>query len=538
MHFFRTLLVLATAIVLVLEVARPAMAAVSALNTATHLFTPAVVDLNHSANIVRAVGRVVKSGDPVLVPEHPWEDSLFFFHSVIQVDNEIWMYYGTYTATGSYACLARSTDGGASFTKPSLGLVPYGPEKSTDNNIVIMLSSSSTLVTVGAVFIDNRPGVSPDARYKMTSEHTGNSGMDLWQSADGVKWTLLAAQALPGWFADTQPVVFWDNIVGEYRAYGRTHAGQPPGTGHPRPCPQGPESMRQVGYARSVGGLANWTAVETIFGFDGMPDCVDVYNSAAVQAANSYFMVSSEYRHFDPKTSHADLPINDGILDVRLAVSSDGTTWEWVSDETFIDRGIGELDPEAVGADWHYTGDWDSGVIFAARGFVETDTTLQLFYWGTQRTHGDYGKIYGYPNASTGIGRVTLRKNGWFSFDTVGSTTGVLVTTPLTVPTRPTATGAFEVVVLLNVLSSVRGIVRAELIDPSTGVAYPGYDLNSSVPAVGQNSLATPLRWASTAVGGERRRALTGGEQVQLRFEVSFSKLFSFELSWTSERTV
>ena len=76
---------------------------------------------------------------------------------------------------------------------------------------------------------------------------SGNTGMDLWASPDGLRWRLLDPTVLPSWFADTQPVVFWDAAQGEYLAYGRLHAGAPPGTGSPRSCGPGPSLMRQVG---------------------------------------------------------------------------------------------------------------------------------------------------------------------------------------------------------------------------------------------------------------------------------------------------
>jgi hypothetical protein len=113
-------------------------------------------------------------------------------------------------------------------------------------------------------------------------------------------------------------------------------------------------------------------------------------------------MVPSEYRHFDHDYSHAASPGNDGILDVRLAVSSDGEQFEWVSEETFVERGVGALTPTANGAGWHFHGEWDAGILFAVRGFVQNNNTLSLYYWGTQMTHGDYPKIWGYPAATSG----------------------------------------------------------------------------------------------------------------------------------------
>lgn len=508
----------------------------------TFLFTPDLVDVSGSVNVERAVGRGVKDPAAVLTPEHPWETSFFFFHSVLEVNNSVWLYYGTWTDEGAYVCVATSTDHGATFTKPSLGITPF--RNSTQNNIVLALTTGSALVTFGAVFEDTRTGVDPEGRFKMTSEHGGNTGMDLWQSPDGLHWTLLRPQALPSWFADTQPVVYYDPRTLEYRAYGRLHAGTPPGSGSPRPCSGAGAAMRQIGFARtSDPAMANWSNVTEIFGFEGLPECVDVYNSAAVQVHNAYFIVPSEYRHFPSAFSHAAATTNDGVLDVRLAVSSDGLAYDYVSEETFVERGVGDLDPRATGDGWHYTGDWDSGVLFAARGYVETTTHLHLFYWGTQRTHGDYPRIYAYPNASTGIGRLTFRKHGWFSYNSVGSATATLVVGPVTLPPLPSSGSqgaAPALAVKLNLQSSVRGVVRLGLLDPATGQPFAGYDANSSTPLVAQNSLSASIQWlpARQQQGGGVERAQLGPRQsVKLSFEFTYTKLFSFELEWlTSAR--
>jgi len=130
----------------------------------------------------------------VLVPEHPWELSLFFYHSVISVGAEVWIYYASWTDQGAYVCLAKSLDGGRTFTKPTLNAVRFG--NSTANNIVLVLTNATTLVTFGAVFVDDAPSVPPDARFKMTVEHSGNSGMDIWGSADGIHdWHVIAPKA-------------------------------------------------------------------------------------------------------------------------------------------------------------------------------------------------------------------------------------------------------------------------------------------------------------------------------------------------------
>ena len=190
----------------------------------------------------------------MLVPEQTWEQSLFFYHSVIEVGAEVWLYYSSWTPHGAFVCLAKSSDGGESFIKPQLNIVRFG--NSTANNIVLVLTNGSGLVTFGAVFVDESPTAAADAAFKMTVEHTGNTGMDIWGSADGIHgWHLLVPKVQASWFADTQPVVFWDSTQQEYLAYGRLHAGAAPGKGEPRPCPSGgPASMRQVGFSKSIRG--------------------------------------------------------------------------------------------------------------------------------------------------------------------------------------------------------------------------------------------------------------------------------------------
>lgn len=81
-----------------------------------------------------------------------------------------------------------------------------------------------------------------------------------------------------------------------------------------------------------------------------------------------------------------------------------------MSDEVFIERGVGHIDLGAQKADWHFVGEWDSALIYAVRGYHNTPTRTHLFYWGTQSTHGDYPFIYAFPNSSNAIGRATMRR--------------------------------------------------------------------------------------------------------------------------------
>jgi hypothetical protein len=149
-------------------------------------------------------------------------------------------------------------------------------------------------------------------------------------------------------------------------------------------------------------------------------------------------------------------------------------------------------------------GEWDAGMLFAVRGYHNTPTRTAVFYWGTQVTHGDYPFIYAYPNAASGIGRATMRREGWFSFDAEGSDARTLLTSPITLPSEPSA-------LALNMLTTVRGYVKVELQDASTGAALPGFALVDSVPSMG-NYLDRAQHWANAT-------ALPAGKRVRIRLE-------------------
>ena len=78
--------------------------------------------------------------------------------------------------------------------------------------------------------------------------------------------------------------------------------------------------------------------------------------------------------------------------------------------------------------------------------------------------------------------------------------------------------------VVLNLQSSVRGVVRAALL----GVTK--YSLNNSIPLVGRNSLAAQLRWNTTAEATVE--PWKQGQTVRLQIEATYTKLFTFELVW------
>ena len=77
------------------------------------------------------------------------------------------MYYDAFSVNGPVkddiqrcTCLAVSSDGGWTFTKPRLGLVSFNG--SFDNNIVMPLNKTSW--SSGTVFMDENPAAPPSER--------------------------------------------------------------------------------------------------------------------------------------------------------------------------------------------------------------------------------------------------------------------------------------------------------------------------------------------------------------------------------------
>lgn len=157
--------------------------------------------------------------------DQPWEGRFSAYITVIHNDeaNKYQMYYrgnagfkdGT---SGEVTCYAESTDG-KTWVKPKLGLHEINGSK--DNNI--MLANLAPYTHNFAPFIDKRPGVPKEQRYKALAGLGGKSGgLSAFVSADGLHWQKMqdAAVITKGAF-DSQNVSFWSEAEQCYVAYFR-----------------------------------------------------------------------------------------------------------------------------------------------------------------------------------------------------------------------------------------------------------------------------------------------------------------------------
>ena len=237
----------------------------------------------------------------VVKPEHPWEPIIFAYNSLVKVnDTDYRVYYDAIGCTDPtcssgnghrMVCVATSTDG-FTFTKPSLGLVEFNGSK--NNNMVLFpQADGKDAGQTYTVFLDTNPATPPSQRFVAFNDQ-------VYFSADGFSFTP-ANSAHHLAFSDTQQAGYFDQAVGKYRIYFRTHN---PG---PSSCPGGSHSGRSIGML-TVANMSNsdWgpgdhdsgQANATIFNVDaGDNSCMDAYTSGAFKIADMYGMVPMMFLH-------------------------------------------------------------------------------------------------------------------------------------------------------------------------------------------------------------------------------------------------
>jgi hypothetical protein len=111
---------------------------------------------------------------------------------------------------------------GINWERPNLGL--HEVDGSISNNVI--LANQPPFSHNFSPFIDTRPGVASDERYKALAG-TQKSGLVAFASADGVHWRKLREEPVftQGIF-DSQNVAFWSEVEDRYVCYFRTWTGE------------------------------------------------------------------------------------------------------------------------------------------------------------------------------------------------------------------------------------------------------------------------------------------------------------------------
>ncbi|MCH2125648.1 MAG: hypothetical protein MK165_12690 [Pirellulaceae bacterium] len=173
-----------------------------------------------------------------IVMEHdePWEGNNTVYHCVFKDGDRYRMFYVGLHSTltekrqlnigPSSFCYAESDDG-IHWEKPNLGLCEYQGSKA--NNIIMdpaTAAQHNLRLGAPAVFRDDNPEATLDARYKTFMASRSPLGMVPMKSPDGIHWSPMSNKPVitDGAF-DSMNLGFWDSERGEYRAFWRYFTG-------------------------------------------------------------------------------------------------------------------------------------------------------------------------------------------------------------------------------------------------------------------------------------------------------------------------
>jgi hypothetical protein len=549
----------------------PTVHALSLLPNVTHLF----LDLDGIAttsNVSIALGALTKNYSfPAVIPEHPWEAALHFYTSALAVPAgaagagsapEFRLYYSCFVPGGAmYLCLAVSADGLGPWHKPLLGAFPFN---GSATNRVFEVNASSPGSWPGSVFLDARAGVPSAERFKLTYEGAGGERLlYLATSPDGLQWARRAPEAPildTRLFSDTQTAMVWDAAGGRYLVFGRSDSPLPGNT--TGGCFGAYPSLRRVMLAVSnTTAQGPYSEPVQVLG-PGAPDresCLDLYNPAPIAVPGALLLLPASYLHY-PAAAAVPPPApgataNDGVLDVRLAASRNGTAFALVSRDAFLERGIGCRLPAAAGGAFAAPGsDADAGFVFAsAGGLVDSEALLgpaprlpsapypfylpsprvALLYFGAQRTHGGSASAAG--AGFQGVLVASMRREGWAGLrsppgDPAGA--GAFTTLPLTVPSAAAACGApgAQLWLLLNAATSVAGGVGVTLLE--AGTLAPLANFSTPCEFTG-NAVRWPAAWATAGDPAQpcsRDIAGLAGRSIVASVALRHAQLFAWEL--------
>jgi hypothetical protein len=536
------------------------------LSLGVHHFVDAALLASSSGTYV-AAGVPVKDPTPLLTPEHPWEAAMHFYTSSVSLPAagglpQYLLYYACSDAILFFnrisLCVANSSDG-VTWQKPLLDIHPYtanGTRPPEPTNIVFITEAN----TFGLqAIVDPRPGGA--AGVSLYYESTAKRFVFAASALDGFFFTPSAASnatdstpALPySGLADTMLSATYSAASDAYRIFGRADKGYANST---YGCPGANAVFRVVVVTQKACAGAHpcspiepsgWTEPEAILapgtGGDEL-DCLDNYDAAALAIPDAgtgtlYVMMPSSFRHMalaDSGAPDTRAGANDGVMDIRLAVSRSGTNFSFPSRDAFISRGIGARDPES--GLYNASGsERDAGFVFAtAGGVIDADPaspTISVLFWGSQTTHAGGGAyLYRYSGAFTGIFRARLRREGWAALATLPSDpvgTGAAETVPLLLPVPAPGSALF---LRLNADISVAGTLNVSFVDAATRAPLPGFGPGDCAALHG-NAVRQLVTCVGAGAGGDLAALAARALPVVIQLALVHTKLYAWEFALT-----
>jgi len=441
----------------------------------------------------------------VLRTDAPWEGNASAFQSVFKDGDLYRMYYrGLHYRNGKPSealangprvlCYAESDDG-VNWRRPDLGLFAFNGSK--DNNIIL---TPECLIAIGgdpahtSVFRDANPDCPPDARYKITVVGKKPKGMYALKSADGIRFSVMSDRpsVTEGAF-DSQNLMFWDPVRGEYREYHRGFR----------------DGVRDILTAVS-GDILDFPKPQWVE-YPGAPTEHLYTNAIQPYFRAPHIFVGFPMRYVDRGWSDPmiDLPGFDerqrragysrrygtAVTDGLFMSSRDGVRFKrW--GEAFIRPGPRRRQTWVYGDNFTF---W--GMVETPSGLEDAPDEISLYamdgYW---------------EGRAAEVRRYTLRMDGFVSAS-APLCGGEFVTRPLTFDGGRLA---------LNMETSAAGGIQVEIQDAG-GAPMPGYALDDC-PPIFCDALDHGVYWKQ----GSDVRALSG-KPVRLRFVLKDADLYAFQ---------
>jgi len=400
----------------------------------------------------------------------------------------------------SYFCYAESRDG-ITWVKPKLGLVEF--EGSKENNILLAPAPKEDPWTQSiSPFLDSRPGVPADERYKAVGGQWPQ-GLYVLVSPDGIKWRKWRDKPVfkDGAF-DSQNVAFWSEAEQCYVLYFRVFTNW---------TDYSAKNFRVDGF-RSISrttssDLINWSAPQRMtFGNTPLEQLYTNHTRPYFRAPHIYltmpmrlvpgrrFLTDAEMdtqklgKGFRGISGH-NHNIPNEVSDTVLMTSRGGTRYDRTFMEAFVRPGLDK-------------GNWVSRNGVPATGLIRTGPSEMSLY---------VGQNYVQPTAH--LGRYTMRLDGFASVhaDYAG---GEMVTKPFVVEGEQLA---------LNFSTSAAGGLRVE-VQTGSGEPIPGYTLEECPVVVG-DSVERTVAWSTRTDLIPLR-----GQAVRLRFVMRDADLFALRI--------
>jgi hypothetical protein len=423
----------------------------------------------------------------VLKREHPWEGLFAFGYITVLKDCDRYrMYYRTYPggeeADGSaneMTCYAESTDG-VHWTKPELGLFEFGGTKK--NNII--LAKTPPCTHNFSPFIDTRPGVSAEERYKAMGGVF--PGLTAFISPDGIHWKKLREEpvfTIEKMGFDSQNVAFWSESENCYVCYFRNV----------------PENVRAIGRTTSAD-FVHWSKpVQMKFGDMGTKPPENLYtNQTQPYFRAPHIYIATPARFMEGRSAMSDAQLKElGIghackwlrndcSDAVLMSSRGGDRYERTFMEAWITPGIGLRN-------------WVSRSNYPACGIVPTGPAEMSVYVDRHNAQVS-GHVVRYTLRTDGF--VSVRAEYWG---------GELLTRPLKFVGKA---------LKINYSTSAAGSIRVEIQD-SAGKPIPGFALDDC-PEIFGDQIGQSVAWKQGCDVSK-----LAGQPIRLRFVMKDADLYA-----------